>query len=263
MSTCETFEDLQALGTEKIHEKTHISRDKVELILNKSYSNIGQVQFMGFMSILEREFGVDLGDIRREYMDYWQEHAAAVPPKQSAILQPPSNTKQKQMALGGALIVLLLVGGYLLQSILSNEPREEVMTLSTVPVNPLNETNMSAAPDANGTAESNQTVMGSEANSSAVAGGKTVTIRPVQKVWTGMIDMASGAKTQQITGDPIVIDTSKNWLIVFGHGQLEIETPQGKQLLNGKDTVRFIYENGSFKQLSKAEFAERNGGKNW
>lgn len=263
MSTCETFEDLQALGTERIHEKTHISRDKVELILNKSYSEIGQVQFMGFMSILEREFGVDLGDIRREYMEHRQQHAASLPPKQSAILQPPSNTKQKQMAVGGALIVLLLAGGYLLQSILSNEPREEVMTLNSLAVNPLNETNMSAAAESNGTAESNQTATGSEANSSAIGGGKTVTIRPVQKVWIGMIDMVSGAKTQQITADPIVIDTSKNWLIVFGHGQLEIETPEGKQLLNGKDTVRFIYENGSFKQLGRAEFAERNGGKTW
>lgn len=263
MSTCETFEDLQALGTERIHEKTHISRDKVELILNKSYSEIGQVQFMGFMSILEREFGVDLGDIRREYMDHWQQHAASVPPKQSAILQPPSNTKQKQMAIGGALIVLLLVGGYLLQSILSNEPREELMTLNSLPANPLNEANMSAAPDANGTAESNQTAMGNEANSTTIGGGKTVTIRPVQKVWVGMIDMASGAKTQQTTGDPIAIDTSKNWLIVFGHGLLEIETPEGKQLLDGKDTVRFIYENGSLKQLSRTEFAERNGGKTW
>ena len=84
MSKYQTFEDLQNLGTEKIHEKTHISRDKLELILTKSYGEIRRVQFMGFLSILEREFGIDLNGIREEYNTYWEEHAGKIPAKDSS-----------------------------------------------------------------------------------------------------------------------------------------------------------------------------------
>ena len=46
-----SFEDLQKLGTSVIHEQTHISRSKLELLLNKTYGDLTRVQFMGFMSI--------------------------------------------------------------------------------------------------------------------------------------------------------------------------------------------------------------------
>lgn len=78
-----------------------------------------------------------------------------------------------------------------------------------------------------------------------------------------MIDMATGQRIQNITADPIVIDTTKNWLIFMGHGRLEIESSSGKTELKDKETVRFVYENGSLKPITKDEFIERNGGKNW
>ena len=264
MSKYQTFEDLQNLGTEKIHEKTHISRDKLELVLTKSYGEIGRVQFMGFLSILEREFGIDLNGIREEYNTYWEEHAGKIPAKESVILQPKSNSRQKWVIAAGMLIAAVLAGGYLLQSILSNEPREEVMNLTSLALEPakeLPEANTTASTETNGTVQA-QT---SDINGSnlPITEGKAVTIRPLYKVWAGMIDMASGEKTQQITGEPIVIDTSRNWLIVLGHGRVEIETSEGKQVLKEKETVRFLCENGLLKPLSREEFAERNGGKNW
>ncbi len=255
-----TFDDLQSYGAEKIHEKTHISRDKVELLLTKSYGEIGRVQFMGFMSILEREYGIDLSAVRVEYTEYWQEHGDTLPANESVILQPQSNTKQKWVMAGGILIALLMGGGYALQSFLSNEPREEVMnlnSLSTVAVTTLGEENTSSPAESNLSQAATQTASSLETNATAL------TIRPRYKVWVGMIDMASGAKTQQITGDPIVIDTTKNWIIVLGHGRVEIDSSEGKQILEEKETVRFVSENGKLQQLSRAEFLERNGGKNW
>ncbi|MBN2869809.1 MAG: hypothetical protein JXK04_02525 [Campylobacterales bacterium] len=260
MSKCQTFEDLQSYGAEKIHEKTHISRDKVELLLTKSYGEIGRVQFMGFMSILEREFGIDLSTVRAEYSEYWQEHGETLPPKESVILQPQSNTKQKWVLAGGVLIALLMGGGYLLQSFLSNEPRAEVMnlnSLSTVAATTLSEENVSLAEESNVSETASQTASVGETNATAL------TIRPLYKVWVGMIDLGSGVKTQQITGDPIVVDTTKNWLIVLGHGRVEIDSSEGKQILKEKETVRFVSEHGKLQQLSRAEFLERNGGKNW
>jgi hypothetical protein len=278
MKQCSTFEDLQALGTEKIHERTHISRDKVELVLTKSYGEIGQVQFMGFMSILEREYGIDLSDIREEYSTYYQDHVVEVPSKTSVILQSSSNPKSKWVMAGIILIIILMIGGYIAQGKMSNEPDEALMKLS-VPtisfhdsvmdanVSDVNESNVSETKvqDSNrtistATSEKNTTKV---SISQPIVSGNGLIIRPTYKVWYGMIDMASGQRIQNITSDPIVIDTTKNWLIFMGHGRLEIESSSGKTELKDKETARFVYENGSLKPLTKDEFIERNGGKNW
>jgi hypothetical protein len=273
MKQCSTFEDLQALGTEKIHERTHISRDKVELVLSKSYGEIGRVQFMGFMSILEREYGIDLNNIREEYAAYSRDHVVDLTSKSSVILQSYSSSKPKWIMLGVALIAALMVGGYIAQGKMSNEPDESLMKLSVPSLAVLDTTidaNISDVNDSN-VSEHNITapITNSEKNttkpsvSQPIVSGNSLIIRPAYKVWYGMIDMASGERIQNITSDPIVIDTTKNWLIFMGHGRLQIESSSGKTELKDKETVRFIYENGSLKPLSKDEFIERNGGKNW
>lgn len=269
MNTYRTFEDLQNLGTDKIHEKTHISRDKVELLLSKSYGLIGKVQFMGFMSILEREYGIDLSDIRQEYVQYRQENPDTLSAAPSAVLQAKSNAKQKWVIAGAVFIALLMGGGYVLQGMFSNEPREELMKLSSVTVAPpVPQEALIAAEEANATAESNATAA-AEANVTVPTGvsadttGKTITIRPLYKVWAGMVDLESGEKTQQVTSGPIVIDADKKWLIVLGHGRVEIVTAEGTQTLKETVTVRMLAENGTLKRLSKEEFLELNGGKNW
>lgn len=268
MKNCDTFEDLQALGTEKIHERTHISRDKVELIFTKSYGDIGRVQFMGYLSILEREYGIDLSGIKEEYDEFFASHVGTAAPKPSVILQSTSNSKPKWVIAGILLIIVLMVGGYFLQGKMSAEPRDDVMNLTTLALEVTDEIT-----DLNVT-ESNETNVTSAAVSSEqnltlpnvsqpLVSGTQLIIHPTYKVWYGMIDMATGERVQNITADSIIIDTAKNWLIILGHGRVEIESSEGKTLLKEKNTVRFVCEKGILKQLTQNEFIERNGGKNW
>lgn len=279
MKQCNTFEDLQALGTEKIHERTHISRDKVELVLSKSYAQIGRVQFMGYISILEREYDIDLSGIKEEYTAFCQNNPGMLAPKQSVILQASSNSKPKWVAAGILLIMILMAGGYLLQDKMAAEPSEEVMNLTTsaVQVVEMNETEAIETNETNVT----ESALNNETNRSAAAvvqplnvsqpansvpgeiSAQETSITPKYKVWYGMIDRATGKKIQNITGEPIIIDSTKNWLIVLGHGRVELSSSEGKKLLNDKNTVHFIYENGVLKQITQQEFITQNGGKNW
>lgn len=267
---CTTFEDLLALGTEKIHERTHISRDKIELVLTKSFAEVGKVQFMGYVSILEREYGIDLQDLREEYAQFYQTHAGLMAPKESVILQSVSSSKPKWVFAGLLVIAVLMGGGYLLQMKMSSEPKEEVMKLTTLAVEvveDIKELNTTQSDESNETNGSVQVPV-NEANLTTTAlapmkSGNTIVIRPNYKLWYGMIDMATGARIQKITADPITIDTSKNWLIFLGHGRVEIESGNEKNILKEKETVRFLCENGVLKQISRDQFIERNGGKNW
>lgn len=279
MKQCNTFEDLQALGIEKIHEQTHISRDKLELVMGKAYDKIGRVQFMGYISILEREYGVDLNGIKEEYKAFYNENAEMMAPKPSVILQANVNSKPKWVLAGVGVIALLIGGGYILQGKLSTSPQEDVIHLTTAAVEVVdqnsdanvtdhNETNISIAAVTPVVAPEIAAVPSTDANktlkpSKTLVSGKEISIVPKYKVWYGIIDLANGAKTQAITKDPIVIDTDKNILLIMGHGRVEIASSEGKTQLEEKNTVYFASDHGTLKQLTHKEFLERNGGNGW
>jgi hypothetical protein len=244
-------------------------------VLNKSFGELTKVQFMGFLSILEREYKVDLSLLREEYDAYVQQHLDTLIPQKSVILQAQSRTR-RVWVLGAFVVVLLLLGiGWIIQGNLSIFPREEVMQLSTASIE-VPEENLSmevnASADVNATdVNSSQLVLSQmqEDNQSIVTDavginlGHVQSIKPIHKVWVGMMNLETGVKTQKVTDRPIVIDATKNWLFMFGHGRLEIETRDKNITLEEKDTVWFSCENGKLIQLNHKQFQAKNNGTNW
>lgn len=267
-----SFEDLQELGANVIHEQTHIARSKLELVLNKSYADLNRVQFMGFMSILEREYGIDLSDIRYEYDEFMQTHPDVVLPKSSVILQAESRSRQKWV-LGGIVAIAVLIGlGSMTQGQLSISPSEDIIKLNTTDVQVVDQNTDTVLPvEMNTTvvipvAEANTSVVKNEQNTSnapVVKFESAMHIKPIAKVWVGMMDMSTGQKTQKITKEPIILDGSKNTLFMFGHGRLEIMTPDGKKTLKERNAVWFTFKDGKLEQITESQFKEINKGINW
>jgi hypothetical protein len=266
-----SFDDLQTLGANVIHEQTHIARSKLELLLNKSFGDLTRVQFMGFISILEREYGIDLSSIRQEYDEFVQTHPDVVIQKESVILQAQSRSRQKWVLGGIAAISLLIIIGSLIQGRLSISPSEEVMQLSSANVEVVDENTTVVPLEINATeaiaiVEANITAANQELNvtsKSVTTIENATSIKPKAKVWIGMLDLTTGTKSQKITTDPIVLDKSKNTLYMFGHGRLEILTPEGTKTLKERNAVWFTYENGQLKQVNQQEFAAKNNGTVW
>jgi len=57
-----------------IQEKTNITIENLEKIRDKEWSHFKKPQINGLLSIIEREFGVDLSDLREEANTYFKEH---------------------------------------------------------------------------------------------------------------------------------------------------------------------------------------------
>ena len=244
--------------------------------MGKAYGEIGRVQFMGYISILEREYGINLNEIKEEYKAFYNDNVDMMTPKPSVILQATSNSKPKWVVAGIGLIALLIVGGYILQGKLTTAPQEDVMHLTTAAVEVVDQNSDANVTDRNETNTSAVTVAAPEVvpvpapdlNKSVkpaktLVSAKELSILPKYKVWYGIIDVANGEKTQGVTKDPITIDTAKNLLIVMGHGRVEITYPDGKTQLDDRNTVYFASEQGAMKQITHKEFLERNGGKGW
>ncbi|MFA6189382.1 MAG: hypothetical protein WC680_08915 [Sulfuricurvum sp.] len=272
MSKIETFDDLQKLGVSVLHEQTHIARNKLEMILTKSFDELTRVQFMGFVSIFEREYGIDLSSLREEYDQFMQSHPSTLIAKESVILQVKSRSRQKWILGGIVAIVVLLAMGWIMQGRLSIAPSEEMIKLSGTDVEVVDQNLDGIVPMEMNTTVTTPIIETSvpaakhEANLSTepmINLESTVSIKPIAKVWIGIMDLTSGVKTQKITTEPLVLDSSKNTLLMFGHGRLEITTPQGKKTLKERNTVWFTYENGKLQQINQEQFAVRNNGANW
>lgn len=267
-----SFEDLQELGASVIHEQTHIARAKLESLLNKRYDELTRVQFMGFISILEREYGVDLSSNRYDYDEFMQTHPDVVLPKASVILQEKSRSRQKWVLVGIVAIAVLIALGSMIQGELSISPSEDIIKLSSTDVEVVDQNTDTLLPvEMNTTAgipiaETNTSFVQDEKNTSTasiVNIEKALSIKPVSKVWVGMMDMTTGKKSQKMTKDTIVLDGTKNTLFVFGHGRLEITTAEGKKTLRDRNMVWFTYENAKLQQINESQFAEINKGANW
>jgi len=57
-----------------ISTKTNISEDNINALINAEFDRIKRVKTMGFISILEREYHVDLGKFREEAAFYYDQH---------------------------------------------------------------------------------------------------------------------------------------------------------------------------------------------
>lgn len=265
MKTCQTFEDLQELGSGKIHERTHISRHKLELLLTKSFGELNRLQVMGFISILEREYLIDLTSLREEYDAFVQVHPEVALPKASVILQAASNTRKKWIIGSGIAIIVLIGMGIFMQGKLANFPEDEMIQLSTAEVE-IPEENLTVAAEAN-RSEMNTTIVEQNTTSKPTHMMSTETnsvmIKPIFNVWVGMIDMNTSAKSEKVTKDPIVLEGDKDLLLVFGHGRLEVNTPQGSKTMREKNMVYFAYENGILSPINAAEFKVKNNGNSW
>jgi len=281
MSSLKTFEDLQNLGVNELYERTHIARHQIELLLNKSFEKLSRVQFMGFISILEREYSIDLSSLRDDYDREIPIQRVFDEESVSTVLQAKSTERKKWIVGAIVTILLLVIITSITQKELSSAPNEEILKLNSVVAKigvennrslELNTTIERTIVEANvSNLNENKMVpesLSQEQNSSTLETqgrdfGHVLSIKPTSNVWMGMMDLDSGKKTQRKTKKPIIIDTTKNWLFIFGHGRLQILTSEGSRTLKEKNTAWFIYENGSLKQLSREEFEEKNHGSKW
>lgn len=281
------MEKLKAIGIQKIHEDTHISRAHIEAIFQENFEDMHGVQFNGFLSILEREYGVDLGDLRAKAKEHFGYVAKYMKPEKSTQMFKTDN-KKKNLTLFYTVLGIAL---FLLFAFLStkDDNKEVAATeslqqeLKNTPVQP-QESKIAPLQEQNQTiADENLTA--SESNSSAVEHNTTqiekkkeqtevvpqtpkaqsgvLKIMPKSKVWAGYIDLQTNEKFQATSSDELLLDASKEWLLAFGHGNISIELNGVSHEFKTPKNMRFVYKNGALKQIDVEEYKTLNGGNAW
>ena len=91
-------EYLKSLGIKEVSNKTFIHEEELERFLNANFDGINKTKAMGFIQILEREFHVDLSDLKSAYLNYLNEHKNELEaPRQPLIMEEVKSEERKRV----------------------------------------------------------------------------------------------------------------------------------------------------------------------
>lgn len=262
------IQKLHDIGAQKIFEQTHIAKKFVEDILNENFTTMNKIQFTGFISILEREYSVDLHALRDKYNEALN-IATGVDnePFVVSAQETPESSKNKPFYIIGAIVVVGIILTLMTSSDTSEKkdvPTEKVVVSETVVLESttIEEAKANLNHLGNTTVSRVQKEEIPEVVVEPMHLGKFEVI-PRSKLWIGIVDIETYVRTQKLGSVPFELASDKDWLLVMGHGYVNFEVNGEELKYKDENKVWFSYENGSLSKLTRSEFKEKNRGKAW
>lgn len=307
----EDFEKLKSIGIQKIHEATHIPRVHVQAVLDENFEDLHSVQLAGFISILEREYSLNLSKLRNKAKEYFENNKPILKKRKSATLLIAS---KKKRSFTPVYIVLGLV--IFVMFAFFNKPSDgEISKVDNSAINSAQNSILVVADEKNiSKAEDNVTLnaeklepamqqemmqnpvepvaqlikqeavqevtpeaiakvvqeVTQEANKTAVkevvkeaTQGSSLKIISKNKVWLGYIDLSDYKQYQKSFLGEFTLDSTKNWLLVLGHGLVEIEVNGVVTKFEKSQNIRFSYIDSKLKEINAEELKSLNRGNKW
>lgn len=273
------FEKLKDMDIEEIYHKTFIARKYIKALLDKDFSKFDRLKALGFVKILEREFDFDLSDLKKEIDEYFVKKSLSKPEEEhdSNIenLNQPQNRKNIPIIIP-FLIILVVIIAAIFYFFTPKEVKKESIVKKEVTKEKFFEKNVSKEKalisEANISEDKSEENITKEqvieneenlSNEEAKAILPTVAIVPKQKVWIGIIYLDDYSRKNYVTSFPVELNTSRDQLIVTGHGNIKIDVDGNVTDYSSKDKLRFLYRAGEIEKIDKDSFIRFNRGKNW
>jgi len=281
----ESLERLKEIGAQKIYDDTHIPVGHIESILYENFKSLSKLQFLGFISIIEREYGYDLSELRDKGLAYFNElDANKNVVINESIYKAPANKKSFMFVyIAFAVIIFVTVMVYTMGSseensnalALENKVIKEVKQNLFIDKNESNSSdnmqlqdekmlqeddNISAQLDVNSSENVNEEELQEEPP--AIIEHKLEIIAK-KRVWLGYIDVTENKRYQKTFKGSLKLDPSKAWLLYFGHGNVEITVDNEIKKFHDRSTLRLYYKDGEIRKVSLQEFKRLNRGRKW
>lgn len=266
----EGLEKLRSIGAQKIHEQTHIAHKYVQAILHESFEEMQKVQLMGFLSILEREYDVDLAPLRMSALEYFDRVEESFQEEEPAYKKrlyggERDHDKRGKTILLFVGIVIVAAIGYLMMAQKQAESSGNMTQKEEASIPAVQKKSPISVVDRENN-ESNETQKSQREEPKPVVKKvehHELTILPRTKVWVGIIDLENGKKRQTVTSKAIDLNASKNYLLTFGHGYIDIRVDGNTTRFKDPKNVKFLYEEGKLEKIGNKEFRAHNKGKLW
>ena len=268
------LDKLKEIGAQKIHAATHLSREHAQALLHGSFENINKVQFFGFVSILEREYDVDLEELKAQGEEYYLSLKESSTDTATNVFVTPK--KKSDYTMFYIIIVIVIFLGVTIFSLLSSSSILKIQDTKTQELNnsaienaqkkiepEVLDTNISVVSKSKIVKTSKKIEVKEIIKPVEKKIEKSLIVAPKSKVWMGFIDVKTNKHYQKIFKDEYSMDITKEWIIVFGHGHLNMVVNGEVQQYTHKNNLRFHYKDGILEKISFEEFKKLNNGKKW
>lgn len=104
---------LQDIGVDKISHDTYIEKKDVRALISKDFEKLSHIKVYGFLSILEREYGIDLSLWKTEYKEYLEKSGKDIENRELFIVAKPDGRRKKIFATLFILLLLFVIAAVL------------------------------------------------------------------------------------------------------------------------------------------------------
>ena len=278
----ESLNILKELGAQKIHKETHITKEYIQAIIHETFYGMNSVQFMGFISILEREYKLDLSDLKAKGEEYFNEEDAKSTEVKKVFIVPTK--KKSYVAFYFSLVILVFLSFiyyifvYLASTTtlntqtidntkIKNAQKSITQTLQAkkcvVDVNETNSSVVKITSDKNTTKKEIIAEAKILKEKKVVKEKNTLKLVPKHKIWAGYINIKTNQKYQNVFKKTFTFDTKKDWLLLFGPGTVKLEVNGKIKKFSSRENLRFKYVDGKLTKIKVKEFKSLNKGRKW
>ncbi|NOR57331.1 MAG: hypothetical protein GQ474_02290 [Sulfurimonas sp.] len=252
---------LKGIGAQKIHEQTHIARQHVQAVLHETFDDMTKIQLLGFISILEREYSVDLSALKEKGQEFYSEESIKHEPDTKVFVSPK---KKKSHTLAYILLVIVIFAVAVLFTLDITSTASTKVEKHTIDNSAIN--NAKDSMSQNATIEDTNATLPPvvvEVEPEPVKVVKSFKIIPKTELWIGYIDLSNHKKYQKLFKGELDIDPNKNWILTLGHGYVKVEINGEVTEFKDKLNIRLLYKDSKLSKINFKEFKELNKGSKW
>jgi len=263
----EELDKLSRLGVQRIYEETRIPAYYIQALLHNSFDGLTKVQFLGFISILEREYNVKLDTLKASGLAYFDEQEDRIHNDSLFVVSHKKRTKAPlYISIAVVLVSCALIFNYFIldqkvsvhnkvdNTLIKNVQKNIIVPKETL----IEENNVIAENNVSDSNLSEQTL--TDENKSIA---ETFKIVARSKVWLGYINLQTDKKYQITIENELDLDPNKKWLLFFGHGYVDMSIDGEVQKFDSRSKRKFLYEDQTLKALTSSEYKELSRGLKW
>lgn len=253
---------LKGIGAQKIHEQTHIVRAHAQAVLHESFDDMTKIQFLGFISILQREYDVDLSDLKANGEEFYDE-LATKDTKTQIIYAAPQKKNSNLVFIIVLTLIFVVVAMMFIPDKDVNPATPISKTATTVEQNTTDSISNDIAKEDNNTVVLAEDVKIDEPKLELLESTKSFNITPKSRLWIGYMDLATRKKSQTIITDGFELNATKDWLLSLGHGYIDVFVDGVLTEFRVKNNVKLLYKDGNITKISFKEYKVINKGNKW
>jgi len=281
----EAIKKLQDIGATKIHEETHISKHHAQAILHQAFEGLSKLQVNGFISILEREYEINLDELKHLSDTYFND----IEDKKDINTTIFVNSKKKESNTFIYLfIAILFLGAFtffissysksnktlsvieekkIIQDVekkidlkkdLEKEKKVMILDLNISDDNK-SETNLTVTKIENIEENLTNKIVDKIAIEKKVI-VKTFEVFPKSKVWIGRFNLQTHKKREGIVRHKLTMNTKDNFLMILGHSDVQIKLDSKIFKFTNKGTLHLKFIDGKLSIINNKEFKQLSNG---